>query len=191
MRPDLPRQRPNSPHELLLAHLLHDRAQLDLLVRVVAVRVVELEVGHVLENRFTRHTVGLDRDQLDAGDRVFLVGEGEHHEQLQQAPQTLKVRLAAYHEQLVAGRDVDAQDLEAVGDVLLVNAHLVEPERGSPFVLGPELFLDSFDDIELCARVVVPGVGEEVVDLGLLLVEWSDCGEGGLGRLAVFVVAGW
>ena len=58
-------------------------------------------------------------------------------------------------------------------------------------MLGPELFLDSFDDIELCARVVVPGVGEKVVDLGLLLVERPDGGEGGLGRLAVFVVAGW
>ena len=103
----------------------------------------------------------------------------------------MEVRLSAHNEQLVAGRDVDAQNFEAVSDVLLVDTDFVEPERGLPFVLGPELFLDSFDDIELCARVVVPGVGEEVVDLGLLLVEWSDGGEGGLGRFAVFVVAGW
>ena len=91
--------------------------------------------------------------------------------------------------QLLARRDVDAQDLEPIADVFLVDADLVEPERGLPAVLGLELLFDQVEDRELCLGVVVPTVGHEVVDVFLVRAQLADGGQRGLGVGVVFLVA--
>ena len=136
---------------------------------------------HALQNRLARHAVGLDWNKLDPLRRGLVFRKRKHDEQLEHAPQPLKVRLAAYHEQLLARRDVDAQDLEPVADVFLVDADLVEPERGFPVVLGLELLLDLVENRELGLGVVVPAVGHEVVDVFLVRPKLADGGQGRQG----------
>ena len=152
-------------------------------------RVLELEAAHALQNRLARHAVRLDWDQLDLLRRGLVFRKRKHDEQLEHAPQPLEVRLATHHEQLLTRRDVDAKDLQPIADVFLVDADLVEPERGFPVVLGLELLLDQVENRELGLGVVVPAVGDEVVDVFLVCPKLADGGQGGLGVGVVLFVA--
>jgi hypothetical protein len=101
----------------------------------------------------------------------------------------LKVRLATYHEQSLAGRDVDAQDSKPVTDAFLVNADFVEPEGRFPVVLDLELLFDPVKDGELGLGVVVPAVGDEVVDRLFVGTKLANGGQRDLSVVVVLCVA--
>mmetsp|Transcript_73882 Transcript_73882/g.203897 ORF Transcript_73882/g.203897 Transcript_73882/m.203897 type:complete len:372 (-) Transcript_73882:552-1667(-) len=90
--------------------------------------------------------------------------ECHHRAELPGTPQALQVRRPAQCDETRARHHIHRQNLQAVSNVLLRYAHVIQPEGWIAAVGLPEVSSNPFDLLELCLVVVVPAVRDEEIN---------------------------